>query len=109
MTAPVDGLLSGLLLFADRRLRREHALVDGASFPNETGPLELGLRNKSDNFTHIASNPNWRTRIGYAMSNIIPISKIGATGPNCTPSLKMKDKKPVTALRKAAEPTRLFP
>ena len=92
-----DRLLFGILFFAGRCLRWEYAFVDGTSFPDETGPLDLGLRNKPDNFTHFQHQTQLEGRFDYAMSNIIPISKIGATGPNCTPAARSRAKKLVTA------------
>ena len=43
-------LLVPLLVLHMRR--REYAVVNGAGFPNQTGPLDLRLWDKSNNFTH---------------------------------------------------------
>jgi hypothetical protein len=51
---PLPSLL-GFWFLADGISRREYALVDRAGLSNQTSPLELGLRDKSENFTHVHS------------------------------------------------------
>jgi hypothetical protein len=40
-------------LVVDDNSRGKNAFVYGARFPDEADPLELGLRNKSDNLAHV--------------------------------------------------------
>ena len=40
-------------LLAQRISRWEDVVVSGACFSDQTGPLELGPRNKSNDFTHV--------------------------------------------------------
>jgi hypothetical protein len=47
-----------VLLLADRIGPREDAVVYRARLSNQTGPLELGLWNKSNDFTHVRLR-NW--------------------------------------------------
>jgi hypothetical protein len=64
-----EDLLPELPFVADRYDRREYALVDGASFSNQTNPLQFGLWNKSNDFAHFRTTPE---RALYEMSNVMP-------------------------------------
>jgi len=57
-----EDLLLKIPLFADRYRRREYALVYGASFSNQAGPLELRFWNKSNDFAHFRTKPKLGTR-----------------------------------------------
>jgi hypothetical protein len=66
---------AGHLLLADWISRREDAVIDRASFPNEAGSLALRPRDKSDNFAHIRSSCSFaRETIQCQMMIIISFS-----------------------------------
>jgi len=50
-----DALVLWIGFFAARHRRWEYAIVDGAGFSHQTGPLELGLCNKSNDFAHFGT------------------------------------------------------
>jgi hypothetical protein len=49
---------------ADRKSRRKNAFVYRAGFPDELDPLQLGLRNKPNNLTHI-SLQSWPGTVSF--------------------------------------------
>jgi hypothetical protein len=74
--------------FFAERYSREYALVYGASFANQTSPLEFGFWNKSNDFAHFRTKPELRDALAFgcraSCQTLCP--EIGTSEPIRTPA-----------------------
>src|SRR4051812_49951280 len=52
--------------------RRKNAVIDRAGLANEAGPLQLGFRDKSDDFAHVLSSARSLACITSQMRSLCP-------------------------------------
>ena len=74
-----------VLSLLTRRIGWEYSIVNRAGLPNQTGSLEFRLWDKSNNFTHCSLQTQAGNCLSFQMITIIMASRLGGSGPVCTP------------------------